>query len=112
MPHMLRLATAATDGIFTARHATAHGVRPAMLRQLIRAGECFRLRRGLYAFSNSRIDLPTLPNRQTLARPLKGVGYPEDRHALLARGILIQRAGTLAASHHSAAILTGLPVWG
>jgi hypothetical protein len=109
---MLRLATAATHGIFTMQQAVAHGISPAMLRQLVRADECIRLRRGLYAFGDSRIDLPPLPNRQTLTRPQNHPGYPEDRHALLVRGILIQRDGRLAASHHSAAILAGLPVWG
>jgi hypothetical protein len=112
MPHLLRLAATAAHGIFTAQQAAAHGVSPAMLRQLVRADECIRLRRGLYAFSNSHVDLPRLSNRQTLVRQLNDRSYPEDRHALLTRGILLQRAGTLAASHHSAAILTGLPVWG
>jgi hypothetical protein len=112
MADMLRFAAGATHGIFTAQQALSHGVSVATLQRMVRVGECIRLRRGLFAFAGSRVELPVLAGRRSFRRSPDHPGYPEDRHALLARAILLQQGGDLAASHHSSAILAGLPVWG
>ncbi len=66
----------------------------AAAARLVRAGSLVRLRRGLY-----------------VSGPTWRTASPEQRLALCARAALLGRPGS-AASHGSAAVLHGLPLWG
>lgn len=93
MNQLLTMMAAAQHGVFTRADAHTCGYDDVGLRRLVAAGECARLTRGVYG-------LPT-------PRP-----SPEDRHRQLVRGLLLRFAGRVAASHHSALLLHGLPTYG
>jgi hypothetical protein len=94
MEDLLKSAARANGGHFTTSDAANCGLGLHELRSLVRAKTCHRLRRDLYVFA---ADWPA---------------RPEDRHGLLARGILSAYKGRIAPSHHTALILLGRPTWG
>lgn len=81
------------DGVISARAATRLGLTPNDLRVLVRERVLVRVARGAYV-------------EATLLDPAQRAAHHRQR--LL--GIVLSRHGTLAASHHSAAVLHGLPV--
>lgn len=80
-------------GVISARAATRLGLTPNDLRVLVREGVLVRVARGAYV-------------EAALLDPAR----PAAHHRQRVRGIVLSRHGTLAASHHSAAVLHGLPV--
>jgi len=70
------------------------GISADAVRQLVRSGVCQRLRRDVYVLTE---QYPA---------------YAHVRHVVLATAILRRHAGRIAASHHTAAALAGLPTWG
>ena len=75
------------------RDAVAQGFSDDELHRLVRAGQWSRLRRGAYLDGG-------LPSS------------PEERHRLLVRATVAGLRGLAVASHQSAAVLLGLPLWG
>jgi hypothetical protein len=88
---LLAIRCAAQGGVFTRADALEFGYDDGALRQLVRSGACRRLARGVYGVCPPDLDA-------------------EDRHRLLTRG-LVRRIDGAAASHHSALLLHGLPVY-
>ena len=79
----------ATDGVFSARHATRMGIGGTALRRLVQAGACHPLHRGWYA--------------------VKAPRDPKDHHRLRTAALLQEYAGEVVASHGSAIVRLGLP---
>jgi hypothetical protein len=90
----LDLLAAAQPGCFTTADADAVGLHKRDLARLISSGVCRRMRRGLYALA---AGWPSTPAEQHVALTAALLDRPDGRHA---------------ASHHSAALMHGLPVWG
>ena len=82
-------------GVALVRDLTAAGLHPNDLRAARRTGRVVRIRHGAYADSG-------LWQRLT----------PSERHAQLVRAVLAGLTQPAVASHTSAAIIHGLPVWG
>jgi hypothetical protein len=94
MDYGLQRIAASQPGRFTTEDAHTAGLIARDLSKLVRSGTFRRLRRGLYARAAA------WPNR------------PDEQHIALTSALLDQQDGRWAASHHSAALLHGLPVWG
>jgi very-short-patch-repair endonuclease len=82
-------------GVFATRDATAVGMTPHMLRGLVASG---------------RVD-HVAPRAYVLASALHEATTPEASHRLHTLAVLRSFDGRVAASHHSAAALHGLPFW-
>lgn len=84
----------ARGGLLTVPEAVRLGVRPARLSRLRDAGVLVHVRRGAYALADSWADATEL-----------------QRYALRTRAVLRTRPG-VAASHHAALTMAGVPTWG
>ena len=86
----------ATDahGLLMRSAALASGCDDRDLRAGVRSGELVRIRAGTYAWA-----------------PMWRALEPRDRHALLARGVLLKAGTEMAVSHISAVVLHGGPLW-
>lgn len=93
MDELLRARAVAAGNVFTTADAAECGHDARSLRRMVASGECVRIGRGRYAVS-------PLPLR------------PEDEHVARTRAALLARRSGVAASHHSALLLHGLPVFG
>jgi hypothetical protein len=82
-------------GVFTTADATACSVPANALRALVTAGHVVRV----------------CPRGYVEARAWRDARKPEERHALAALAVTRSFDGRVAASHHSAATLHGLPFW-
>lgn len=80
--------------VCTTSHLNEAGVDDLTVARLVRTGTLVRIRRGLFAFG-----------------PVWREATPEQRLALCTRAALLDRPGA-AASHTSATVLHGLPLWG
>lgn len=90
------LAQAAREGFITARQALRLGSSYRSLNRLVAGGKLEHALHNVY--------LPT-------DRDFSDSGGLDERHSLLVTGILSEHP-TWVASHHSALVLRGLPVWG
>ena len=93
MNELLRARAMSDGGVFTAAQAARCGHDARSLRRLVADGECTRIGRGRYAVCPA---------------PMRA----EDAHMARTRAVLLQAGGRIAASHHSALMLHGLPVFG
>ncbi|WP_141787406.1 type IV toxin-antitoxin system AbiEi family antitoxin domain-containing protein [Oryzihumus leptocrescens] len=93
MDGLLRARAVAAGNVFTTADAAECGHDARSLRRLVASGECVRIGRGRYAVG-------PLPLR------------PEDEHVARTRAALLTHGNRVAASHHSALLLHGLPVFG
>lgn len=91
----LRTLVRASGNTLTAAAAVGIGVSARELRHLVRSGELVRVGHGAY------VDGPALRNAS-----------PAQAHVLRARAILSNAPPGVALSHHSAALLWGLPLVG
>ncbi|MFI5313927.1 MAG: hypothetical protein ACHQ06_07210, partial [Candidatus Dormibacteria bacterium] len=82
-------------GVFTTSDATEVGVTRNELRALVRAGDVTHVGPRAYVLSAARLAATT----------------PERRHRLTTLAVLRSFGGRVAASHHSALALHGLPFW-
>lgn len=94
MDGRLHAVLAAHGGVCTVGQLRVIDVDEIAIARMVRERELVRLRRGLYAAGRSWRD-----------------AGPEMQLALRARAMLLERPGA-AASHASAAVIHGLPLWG
>ncbi|WP_350277180.1 type IV toxin-antitoxin system AbiEi family antitoxin domain-containing protein [Kribbella sp. HUAS MG21] len=87
-------------GVFSRAQALASGYTPDQVVACLRAGYWVRLRRGQYA---ENVDVSHLP-------PWERARWAHRQRTHAAMNSL--RSGSVAASHQSALVLHGLPVWG
>lgn len=79
-------------GVVTSRELASLGTDARQVRRLLRAGHLVRVSRGAY-----------------VAKEALDRARPEERHAVLVRAVVAAAPGPVAASHHSAACVWGLP---
>lgn len=90
------------DGIFHATTARAVGLSTRDLARLVAKGDVIRLARGWYCLALPPLD-PDLDHPAERRRQL---------HAAQTRAQVLAHEGRSVASHHSALVLHGLPVFG
>jgi hypothetical protein len=98
MDQLLERLAQTRRGLFTSEDANGCGLDRNDLSAMISTGRIRRLRRGLYLLE--------------ACWPKVGESASEQRHRLLAEGVLTQYRGKIAASHHTALVLATLPTWG
>jgi hypothetical protein len=94
----------ARDDVVSTSDATKLGIGPSELRRLLRAGQLRRLIRGWYAVRRPG----------SVRAPWEGVDRFDTerrRHLLLVIALLRSFDGRVVASHQSALVLHGLPLW-
>jgi very-short-patch-repair endonuclease len=95
MSEILLSRAAIWGGVFTSSDATALGVSQNQLSALVRAGDVANVAPRAYVLSTAQHAATT----------------PEARHRLTTLAVLRSFDGRVAASHHSALALHGLPFW-
>lgn len=83
------------DGLISAEELRVAGMTAYQLRELLRLGQLVRVRRGWY-----------------VAGPTWNDARPEERYRYLVRATAAEAAAELVFSHHSAAVMHGLPLIG
>ena len=92
-------------GVLTAKQLASMGIGPAVLRTLLREGTIRRVARGAYAKS-----APSNPDT-TAATPAARARAAEADHLTRLDALLLSYRPKVAASHQSAALAWGMPVW-
>lgn len=95
MSEILLSRAALRGGVFTTADATAVGVTRNQLAGLVRSGEVVNVG----------------PRAYVVGSAIQAATTPETRHRLTTLAVLRSFGGRVAASHHSALALHGLPFW-
>ncbi len=94
----------ARHGLVSAAEARSVGVGPSELRALVRAGTLRRVIRGWYAVHHPRDASPPWEGRDAFDTRIA-------RHRLLVTALVRSFEGRAVASHQSALVLHGIPLW-
>lgn len=103
-PRGMELHELARHGVVSTADATSLGIDPSGLRRMVRSGEAKRLIRGWYAVCPPGAERPPWEGRDQFETARLS-------HQLVTAALLRAFGGRAVASHQSALVLHGVPLW-